>query len=134
MTDKPPSEFGKRRQVSVPQGPKPQPPAKRSNEVMLLVMGTIAVGSTAYALMPRQCTPAEPGTMPTVSSPAECPPRGSSSSSHGGSGGSSRWGYSSSGSSTSTSATTTDASSSTVKRGGFGSFAHSFSSHFSFGS
>jgi hypothetical protein len=132
MTDKPPSEFGKRRQVSVPQGPKP--PAKRSNEVMLLVMGTIAVGSTAYALMPRQCTPAEPGTMPTVSSPAECPPRGSSSSSHGGSGGSSRWGYSSSGSSTSTSATTTDASSSTVKRGGFGSFAHSFSSHFSFGS
>jgi hypothetical protein len=133
MADKPPSEFGKRRQVSVPQGPKPQPPAKRSNEVMLLVMGTIAVGSTAYALMPRQCTPAEPGTMPTVSSPAECPPRGSSSSSHG-SGGSSRWGYSSSGSSGSTSATTTDASSSTVKRGGFGSFAHTFSSHFSFGS
>jgi len=133
MADKPPSEFGKRRQVSVPPGPKPQPPAKRSNEVMLLVMGTIAVGSTAYMLMPRQCTPAEPGTMPTVSSPAECPPRGSSSSSHG-SGGSSRWGYSSSGSSGSTSATTTDASSSTVKRGGFGSFAHSFSSHFSFGS
>jgi hypothetical protein len=133
MADKPPSEFGKRRQVSVPPGPKPQPPAKRSNEVMLLVMGTIAVGSTAYALMPRQCTPAEPGTMPTVSSPAECPPRGSSSSSHG-SGGSSRWGYSSSGSSTSTSATATDAGSSTVKRGGFGSFAHSFSSHFSFGS
>jgi hypothetical protein len=134
MADKPPSEFGKRRQVSVPPGAKPQPPAKRSNEVMLLVMGTIAVGSTAYMLMPRQCTPAEPGTMPTVSSPAECPPRGSSSSSHG-SGGSSRWGYSSSGSSGSTSATTTtDASSSTVKRGGFGSFAHSFSSHFSFGS
>lgn len=132
MADKPPSEFGKRRQVSVPLGPKP-PPAKRSNEVMLLVMGTIAVGCTAYALMPRQCTPAEPGTMPTVSSPAECPPRGSSSSSHG-SGGSSRWGYSSSGSSTSTSPTTTDAGSSTVKRGGFGSFAHSFSSHFSFGS
>jgi hypothetical protein len=133
MADKPTSEFGKRRQVSVPPGPTPQPPAKRSNEVMLLVMGTIAVGSTAYALMPRQCTPAEPGTMPTVSSPAECPPRGSSSSSHG-SGGSSRWGYSSSGSSTSTSATATDAGSSTVKRGGFGSFAHSFSSHFSFGS
>jgi hypothetical protein len=133
MAEKPTSEFGQRRQVSVPAGPKPQPPAKRSNEVMLLVMGTIAVGSTAYMLMPRQCTPAEPGTMPTVSSPAECPPRGSSSSGHG-SGGSSRWGYSSSGSSGSTSASTTDASSSTVKRGGFGSFAHSFSSHFSFGS
>ncbi|TKW71228.1 MAG: hypothetical protein DI543_28040 [Bradyrhizobium icense] len=135
MADKPPSEFGKRRQVSVPQGPAPKPPVKRSNEVILLVMGTIAVGSTAYALMPRQCTPAAPGTMPTVSSPAECPPSSSSSSSRGGSGGSSRWGYSSSGSSGSTSATTTtDAGSSTVKRGGFGSFAHSFSSHFSFGS
>jgi hypothetical protein len=134
MADKPPSEFGKRRQVSVPPGQTPKLPAKRSHEVVLLVMGTIAVGSTAYALMPRQCTPAEPGTMPTVSSPAECPPRGSSSSSHG-SGGSSRWGYSSSGSSGSTAATTrTDANSSTVKRGGFGSFAHSFSSHFSFGS
>jgi hypothetical protein len=134
MADKPPSEFGKRRQVSVPPGPTPKPPVKRSNEVILLVMGTIAVGSTAYALMPRQCTPAEPGTMPTVSSPSECPPRNSSSSGHG-SGGSSRWGYSSSGSSSSTAATTTtDANSSTVKRGGFGSFAHSFSSHFSFGS
>ena len=133
MADKSPSEFGKRRQVSVPQGTTPKPPVKRSNEVILLLMGTIAVGSTAYALMPRQCTPAEPGTMPTVSSPAECPPRGSSSSSHG-SGGSSRWGYSSSGSSNSTAATTTDEGSSTVKRGGFGSFAHSFSSHFSYGS
>ena len=58
MADKHPStEFGKRRQVSVPPS-QPQPPAKRSHEVVLLVMGTIAVGSTAYALMPRECTPA----------------------------------------------------------------------------
>lgn len=130
MADKPPSQFGKRT-PSVPSTP--APPAKRSREVVLLVMGTIAVGSTAYALMPRECTPAPPGTMPTVSSPSECPSRGSSSSSHGSSGGS-RYSYSSGGSSGSTQAATTDASSGTVKRGGFGSFAHSFSSHFSFGS
>ena len=116
----------------MPTGQKPQPPVKRSNEVILLVMGTIAVGSTAYALMPRECTPAEPGAMPSLSSPSECPPRGSSSSSHGSSSGG-RYGYSSSGSNSTPAGTTTDASSSTVKRGGFGSFAHSFSSHFSYG-
>ena len=37
------------------------------------------------------------------------------------------------GSSGSTPAATTDAGSGGVKRGGFGAFAHSFSSHFSFG-
>ncbi|HKU05578.1 MAG TPA: hypothetical protein VJR30_05880 [Bradyrhizobium sp.] len=130
MADKAKQEFGKRAKVSVP--PSPTLPPKRSNHVALLVMGTLAVGGTAYTLMPHECTPAASGTTPTVSSPAECPPRGSSSSSHGGSSGY-RYGYSSSGSSSSTAATT-DASSSTVKRGGFGSFAHSFSSHFSFGS
>jgi hypothetical protein len=134
MADKPLSEFGRRGPVSVPPGHTPQPPAKRSHHVALLVMGTVAVGSTAYAFMPRECTPAAPGTMPTVSSPAECPPRGSSSSSHGGSGGgSSRYGYYSGGSSSQTQATTTDAGAGGVKRGGFGAFAHSFSSHFSFG-
>ncbi len=130
MTDKSPSQFGKRK-PSVPESSPPASPAKRSHEVVLLLMGTIAVGSAAYTLMPRECTPAQPGTMPTVSSPSECPPRGSSSGGHSSSGG--RWGYSSSGSSTSTATTTTDASSGSVKRGGFGSFAHSFSSHFSFG-
>ena len=112
---------------------RPQPPAKRSAHVVLLVMGTLAVGSTAYMLMPRECTPAQPGTMPTVSSPAECPARGSSSSSHGGSGGSSsRYGYYGSDSSSHSSAGTTSDSGG-VKRGGFGSFAQAFSSHFSFG-
>ncbi|MGQ0684596.1 hypothetical protein [Bradyrhizobium sp.] len=129
MADKPPTQFERRSRGSAPPS-RPQP-AKRSHEVVLLVMGSIAVGSTAYALMPRECTPAQPGTMPTVSSPSECPPRGSSSSSHGSSGG--RYGYSSGGSSGSTPAATTDASSGGIKRGGFGSFAHSFSSHFSFG-
>jgi hypothetical protein len=131
MTDKQLSQFERRSQGSAPpSGPKP--PAKRSREVVLLLMGTIAVGSTAYSLMPRECTPAEPGAIPSLSSPSECPPRGTSSSSHGSSS-SGRYGYSSSGSN-STPAGTTDASSSTVKRGGFGSFAHSFSSHFSSGS
>jgi len=132
MSDKPLSQFERRSRGSVPSSSQ-KSPGKRSHEVVLLLMGTIAVGSTAYALMPRECTPAEPGTIPTLSSPAECPQRGSSSSSHGSSSG--RYGYSSGGSSGSTAATTsTDASSGGVKRGGFGAFAHSFSSHFSFGS
>ena len=131
MADKAKPDFGKRRQVLVPPGSQ-SPSAKRSNHVALLVMGTLAVGGGAYALMPRECTPAAPGTMPAVSSPSECPPRGSSSSSHGGSGGS-RYGYYSGGSSSSTPAATTDVGSGGVRRGGFGAFAHGFSSHFSFG-
>jgi hypothetical protein len=125
MAEKPHQEFGKRGQVSVPSSP--MPPPKRSNHVALLVMGTLAVGGTAYALMPAQCTPAQPGAS-GMTAPAECSSRGSSS----GSGGSSRYGYYSGGSGQ-TPAGTTDAGSGTVKRGGFGSFAHSFSSHFSFG-
>ncbi len=132
MADKPPSQFERRsRHAPVPSS-RLQPPGKRSNHVALLVMGTLAVGGTAYALMPRECTPAAPGTTPGLSTAAECPPRGSSSSSHGGSGGS-RYGYSSAGSSGSTPAATTDTGSGGVKRGGFGPFAHSFSSHFSVG-
>ncbi len=131
MIDKPRPQFGRRR-PSVPPGPTPDSPSKRSHEVVLLVMGTIAVGSAAYALMPRQCTPAEPGTLPSLSSPSDCPPRSSSSSSHGSYG--NRYGYSSSGSSGSTAAKTSDVSSGGVRRGGFGIFARSFSSHFSYGS
>jgi hypothetical protein len=127
MPDKAKQEFGKRRQVSVP--PSPMLPPKRSNHVALLVMGTLAVGGTAFALMPRECTPGQPG-VPGVTTPSECPPRSSSSS---GSGGSSRYSYYSGGSSGSTPAATTDAASGGVRRGGFGAFAHSFSSHFSFG-
>jgi len=127
MAEKPLSQFGKR-SPSVPQSPAPQPPAKRSNHVALLVMGTLAVGGTAYSLMPRECTQPVPDS-PGMTTPAECPPRSSSS---GSGGSSSRYSYSSGGSSSST-ATTTDAGAGGVKRGGFGAFAHSFSSHFSFG-
>jgi hypothetical protein len=70
------------------------------------------------------------------SNAAECPPRSSSSSSHGGSGGSSSSRssyYSSDSSSSHSSSGTSDSSSHAVQRGGFGSFAHSFGSHFSSG-
>lgn len=62
MAAKPPSkDFGKRRPAAVP--PAPREPVKRSGRVALLVMGTIAVGTTAYALMPRRsCDPSPPGT------------------------------------------------------------------------
>jgi hypothetical protein len=130
MAEKPLSQFERRsRQASVPPS-QPQPPAKRSGHVALLVMGTIAVGSTAFVLMPSSnCEPASPGL--ATPSTAECQAR-SSSSSHGGSGGSSRYGYYGSDSSShSSSGTTSDSGG--VQRGGFGSFAHGFTSHFSGG-
>lgn len=131
MADKPLSQFEKRsREPSVPPSRPAQSPAKRSHHVALLLMGTLAVGSTAYMLMPRECKSAEPGAIPSVSPPTECPSHGSSSG-HGSSGGWSRSSYYSSNSSHSSSTTNTDSSS--VKRGGFGSSAHAFSSHFSFG-
>jgi hypothetical protein len=125
MAEKPP-EFGKRR----PAVAKPFPPAapvKRSHHVALLLMGTFAIGSAAYALMPRENC--QPGIAePSGAQGTECQPRGSSSgsSSHGGSGGSSSrssfYGGDGSGSSSD--------SSSSVKRGGFGSY---FAAHFSGG-
>ncbi len=121
MAEKRPSkEFGKRR----PQ-PLPLPanePVKRSGHVALLVMGTIAVGSTAYALMPRQdCDPASPGMAAQPNT--ACSSRGSS----GGGGGGHRYSfYSSDSSSHASSGTTSDAGSGSVTRGGFGSFAHAF--------
>ena len=129
MAEKSKQQFGTRIPTVAPSSPS-SPPAKRSGHVALLVMGTLAVGSTAFVLMPRECTPAAPGATPGLSTSAECPPRGSSS---GGHGGSSRYGYYSGGSSGQTPAATTDAGSGGVKRGGFGAFAHSFSSHVSFG-
>ena len=115
-------QFGKRRP---PAEPPPRPPAKRSGHVALLVMGTIAVGTTAYTLMPRQhCEPAPAGTDPTVQTSTAC----SSSSSRGPSGGSSRSSFFSSDSSShSSSGTSSDSGHSSVSRGGFGSFGHGFS-------
>jgi hypothetical protein len=130
MANKPTHEFGKRRPA--PAAPITSVPAKRSGHVALLLMGTLAVGGGAYALMPGDnCQPAAPG----MAAPTGCQPRGSSSSGGSG-GGSSRYGYFSGGSSSggsSSGTTSSDSGSSQVSRGGFGSFAHSFGAHFSGG-
>jgi hypothetical protein len=128
MAEKPKQQFGRRVPVVAP----PAAPA-RSGHVALLVMGSIAVGSTAFALMPRDnCQPTSPGS--PGASAAECSPRGSSSGGRGGSGGwSSRSSYYGGDSSSHSSSGTSDSGSGGVQRGGFGGFAHAFSSHFSGG-
>ncbi|UWU91555.1 hypothetical protein [Bradyrhizobium sp. CB1015] len=127
MADKPAKkEFGKRRPVAEP--PPPRPPVKRSGHVALLVMGTIAVGTTAYTLMPRQNCEPSPDADPTVQTSTACSSRSSSSGGSGGSGSSSRSSfYSSDSSSHSSSGTSSDSGHSSVSRGGFGSFGHGFS-------
>jgi hypothetical protein len=131
MANKSEHEFGQRKPVSVPASPRPAaPPAKRSGHVALLLMGTFAVGSAAYALMPNHnCEPSPNAASPSLQQGnTECSSR-SSSSSHGGSGGgsSSRSSYYSSDSSSSHSSSgTSDSASHGVQRGGFGSFAHAF--------
>jgi len=130
MADKSDKDFGKRKPVSVPVSPRSGPPAKRSGHVALLLMGTFAVGSAAYTLMPsRSCEPSPNAASPSLQqSNTDCSSR-SSSSSHGGSGGgtSSRSSYYSSDSSSSHSSSgTSDSGSHGVQRGGFGSFAHAF--------
>ncbi|TFV29369.1 hypothetical protein E4K66_38190 [Bradyrhizobium frederickii] len=119
-------EFGKRRPVA--EKPPARPPVKRSGHVALLVMGTLAVGTTAYTLMPRQTCEPTPGAVPGQAT-TTCTSSGSSSSS---SGSSSRWSsrssfFSSDSSSHSSSATSSDSGHSSVSRGGFGSFGHGFS-------
>ena len=124
---RPTKEFGKRRPEPLPLPPKE--PVKRSGHVALLVMGTIAVGTTAYTLMPRPtCQPnAQATAQPGQPQDTACSSRGSSSS-----GGSfyhsSRWGFFSGDNSShsSSSGTSSDSGSGGVTRGGFGSFAHAF--------
>ena len=128
MANKSQHEFGKRKPVSVPASPRPaQPPAKRSGHVALLLMGTVAVGGTAYALMPsRSCEPTPNAASSSLQqNNTNCSSRSSSSSS-GGSGGS--WPrssyYGSDSSSSHSSSGTSDSGSHSAQRGGFGSFGH----------
>lgn len=120
-------EFGKRRPRQPADLPlPPREPVKRSGHVALLVMGTIAVGTTAYTMMPRQTCEPTPGAVPGQTT-TTCT---SSSSSSGGS--SSRWSsrssfFSGDSSSHSSSGTSSDSGHSSVSRGGFGSFGHGFS-------
>ena len=128
MADKSDQEFGKRKPVSVPASPRPaQPPAKRSGHVALLLMGTFAVGSAAYTLMPsRNCEQSpNPASSSLQQNNANCSSRSSSSSSGGSGGSSSRSGYYGSDSSSSHSSSgTSDSGSHSAQRGGFGSFGH----------
>ena len=128
MVDKSHQDFGKRKPVSVPASPRPaSPPAKRSGHVARLLMGTFAVGSAAYALMPsRNCEPS-PNTASSSlqQNNANCSSRSSSSSGGSSGGGSSRSSYYSSDSSSSHSSSgTSDSGSHSAQRGGFGSFGH----------
>ena len=136
MQDQPAREFGKRKPV---QAPTAAAPVKRSRHVALLLMGTLAVGGSAYALMPGEnCEPKGAG-MAAPSLPqtgAGCPPRGSSSGAgHGGSGGS--WSrrnfFGGDASSNRSSGTSAETGSGETTRGGFGSFARAFAGHFSGG-
>jgi hypothetical protein len=128
MPQKQPTQFGKREAALAVQRDRP---TKRSGHVALLLAGTVAVGGGAYALMPSEnCAPSQPGM--AASANAGCSPRSSSS----GGGGSSRYGFTSGDSAANQSASGTSPSGSgsgTVTRGGFGSFAHAFTSHFSGG-
>ncbi|MEW6641843.1 MAG: hypothetical protein AB1586_15165 [Pseudomonadota bacterium] len=121
---------------------------KRSTQVMLLLMGTATVGGTAYTLMPREDCRAD---RPAITGPdgtqaqQDCARRSGSSSSSGGHGWSGRsWSYfddspsssspsSSSPHTTSSSGPAGDSGGGHVTRGGFGSFAHAISAHFSGG-
>jgi hypothetical protein len=140
MAKPPAREFGKRKPVG-PVAAEAAPPVKRSRHVALLLMGTFAMGGGAYALMPGEnCEPKSPAmaapSLPQTST--ECSPRGSSSSGGHGGGSGGSWsrgnffgGDSSSGSSSS--GTASESASGGVTRGGFGSFARAFASHFSGG-
>jgi len=126
MPQKPTTQFGRREAALAVQRDRP---TKRSGHVALLLAGTVAVGSGAYALMPSEnCATSQPGMAASAS--AGCSPRSSSS----GGGGSSRYGFTGGDSAANKSASgTSPPGSGTVTRGGFGSFAHAFTSHFSGG-
>jgi hypothetical protein len=134
MAEQPNMEFGRRRSAAIPTAA----PVKRSSHVALLLMGTFAIGGGAYGFMPRENCETRPGmAAPSgFQTSTECQPRGSSSS-----GGRGWWGRSlrsnffssDSSSSRSPSGTLSDSGSRGVTRGGFGSFARAFTSHFSGG-
>ena len=135
MAETPNREFGGRKPVAI----RPPQPVKRG-QVALLLMGTLAVGGGAYALMPSEhCEPNPPGMAAPSGPPtgSECRPRGSSSGGHSSGGWSSRSSVYSGGSSSSQASAaspSSDSGSGHVTRAGFGGVAHAFASHFSGGS
>jgi hypothetical protein len=124
MAENPNTDFGARKPAAI----RPAQPVKRG-QVALLLMGTLAVGGGAYAMMPSEnCDPNRPAVAASgLQTNAECRPRGSSSSSHGGSsGGSSSRNSFFSGSSSNHASSGTSSDAGHVARGGFGSFASHF--------
>ncbi|HLX15128.1 MAG TPA: hypothetical protein VKS24_07985 [Bradyrhizobium sp.] len=131
MKRPPNKEFGKRRPAPIPAASAQL--VKRSRHVALLVMGSLAIGGGAYALMPREtCEPKGAGmagpSLPQTDT--TCATRGSSSG-HGGSW--SRGSFFSAGPSSnqSSSGSSSESGSGQVTRGGFGGFARAFAAHFS---
>jgi hypothetical protein len=127
MTDKRPNiEFGKRRPAPLPEPPAASP--KRSNHVALLVMGTLAVGGGAYALMgPENCQPPPGVTAPTQpQTQTSCTSRGSSSGIHSGYSRTTHFSFFGGADSPSPSSSSGATESGSVSRGGFGAFAHAF--------
>ena len=124
------AEFGKRKPAAPVVA---SPPMKRSRHVALLMMGTMAVGGGAYALMPHgNCQPTSPG-MAAPASPEAAAACARSSSSGGHGGGSGGWWSHSNFYGSSSSGTSTASGASETTRGGFGGFAHAISAHFSGG-
>ena len=120
------TEFGKRRPA--PQPSPSSPPPKRSRHVALLMMGTLAVGGGAYALMgPENCEPASPGvaTPGQPQTQASCASRGSSTTSGHGYGHYSHFSFFG-GDSSSHGSSSGATESGSVSRGGFGALAHAF--------
>jgi hypothetical protein len=128
MANQPTREFGRRRPVAIPATQR----VKRSSHVALLLMGTVAVGGGAFALMPGEnCATDRPAMASGPQPNAGCARGSTSGGGHGWSSRSSFWGGDAS--SRAPSGTASDSGSGGVTRGGFGAFAHAFTSHFSGG-
>lgn len=138
MTAAPKKQFGKRQ----PPAAETARPAKRSSYVALFLMGTVAVGAGAYAMMPNErCEPAKPPAAGQPVPPGAAAAQNqscrtssrSSGYSYGGRSGSHFYDSSSSSSSHSSSGGLAIPKTSTTTRSGFGSFGHAIASSFSRG-
>lgn len=133
MAGKTENQFGKRKPPAA-EATEAAPASKRSGQVALVLMGALAVGGTAYALMPSEkCNPNDPRL--TAEQRASCQRSSGSSwsgSSRSGYYGGSSHGSDSSGHSSSGLSVPTSHGSQTT-RGGFGSFGRAIAASFSRG-
>lgn len=138
MAAAPKKQFGKR----PPPAAETARPAKRSGYVALFLMGTVAVGAGAYAMMPSErCEPTKPPAAGQPVPPGAAAAQNqscrtssrSSGYSYGSRSGSHFYDSSSSSSSHSSSGGLAIPTTSTTTRSGFGSFGHAVASSFSRG-